>query len=118
MAAFTTAKYELDSGDVASVRIHAATAAAVIGGTTNAEAAADVNLPTLAKVGGSGRSYGVHCRVIYAEYTGALPSGITNKRITIPWLVRSTWAAIQPGDTGTYNSVAVKYVGKRAEKVK
>lgn len=118
MAGTTVAKYELASGEVAKIRVSPSTLGATINTVGNAEPSGDATLETKARRSGSGRAYGIHARVIYAKYTGALPTGVTSPLVTIPWLKQSAWAAIKPDDTGTYQGVAIKVIGKRAEKVK
>lgn len=116
---FLDAFYEMDNTSIAAVKIQPETAALVLDGSTNTIPAGPADVPVLAKVSGSRRSYGIHCRTVTVKFTGAVPDGYQpDGQITLPWLQQVSWAALPPKATGTYLASPVTLVFKTAEKVK
>lgn len=114
---FIISKYEADSGEIHPVRIQPET---VIAGTNPAPAGA-ITSSIRAKVGGSRREYGLHCRTIRVTWTvpATHPDGYKDGgTITIPILGAAAYAAINVGDTFEYLANNVTVTGKSPEVVR
>lgn len=115
---FTVSKYENEDGGIHGIRIQPETLTLTLNGSANSAVAGDIDQISRAKVSGSRRSYGVHARTVTVRLTAAGASGSVGSLNTLPWLQESTFAAIKPDQTGTYNGSACIVVGKTAEKIK
>jgi hypothetical protein len=116
--AFSDSKYISNAGDVYPVRIQPETLGLTLDAVANAAPTPAVDQVIRAKVSGSRRSYGVHCRTVTVQFTAAKTDYVANAKITVPWLTGSTWETLPPGATGTYLGTAVKLVGKSPERIK
>lgn len=111
--------YELNSGEIARIRVQEETKSLTLDGTANAYATGPSTLPTAAKVSGGRRSLGINARLVRVQFTAGPPSGYKAEGVVaLPWFNPTTWEALEKGNTGTYLSTAVKLVGKTAEAVR
>lgn len=116
---FDDAFYELDGGLIAPIKVQPETLALTLGGSANATATGPADIPCSAVVSRGRRSKGINARLVRVTFTAAPPTGYAeNEVIALPWLVPSTFNALNPGDTGTYLATAVRLVGKTGEDVK
>lgn len=114
---FGIANYFTDAGNVCNIRIQPETLGCTVGGETNSNIAGTVNQEASA-IASAGKGNGVFARRVNMVFTGAAPDGYqTGARVSVPWLVRTTWINIKKGDTGTYLGAAVRVTGKTAERV-
>lgn len=115
---FTVVNYQMDSGDIAAVRVQPETLAAVIGGETNSAPTGDRTRTGRVKVSGSKRAYGVHARFVSFVWTADPPDGYgqSSGKIIIP--DPDVFAAINQDDTGTYLGSAIRVSGKSPEVVR
>lgn len=110
--AFKLGKYEADNTVVYPVRIQPET----VIGTFNPEPAGAITGTTRAKVSGSRRAYGLHCRVVRLRWTGAVPEGYKEGgTITLPMLTPTAYANATVGTTVTYLGSAAVVIGKSPE---
>lgn len=117
--AFIRSFYELNSGEVASIRVQPETLALSLGGGANAAATGPADVPGSAKVSGGARSIGINARKVSIVFTGTPPEGYkADSPISLPWLIPNTWEALSPGATGTYLGAAVELIGKSPERIR
>lgn len=116
---FLRAFYELNSGEVASIRIQPETAALVMDGVTNTVPAGPADVPGSAAVSRGNRALGINARKVSIRFTAEPPTGYSdNSVITLPWLQPTTWEALALGSTGTYLGAGVQLVGKSPERIR
>lgn len=114
---FGVANYFTDNGGVCNIRIQPETLGCTVGGQTNSNIAGTVDQEASA-IASAGKGNGVFARRVNMVFTAAPPSGYSpGARVSVPWLVQSTWAQIKKNDTGTYLGAAVRVTGKTAERV-
>ena len=106
--------YELNSGDVASIRLQPETITA-----WNPSATGPANLPVSAKVSNGNRQFGIKPRTVSLNTGDAPPTGYAaNSILRVPVLTESAWDAIITGNTLTYLTVPMTVVGKNPERVR
>lgn len=116
---FQRSRYETDAGDVARIRVQPETLALSINAQTNAPPAGAIDIPGSANVNAGRRSNGINARLVRVTWTGAAPAGYkADGVISLPWLVADTFAALIPGQTGTYLGQPVELVGKTGESIR
>lgn len=116
--AFVSSKYESNAGDIYPVRVQPETLTLALGSATNTAPTAAADQTIRAKVSGSRRSYGVHCRTVTVQFTADKTDYVENGKVTIPWLQQDSWEELVPDATGTYLGTACKLVGKSPERIK
>lgn len=116
--AFTSSKYEANSGDIYPVKVQPETLTLALGSATNTAPTGAADQTIRAKVSGSRRGYGVHCRTVTIQFTADKDEYVENATITLPWLQQTSWEALVPDVTGTYLGTACKLVGKSPERIK
>lgn len=112
---FVRAKYESNSGRVYNIRIQPETQTLAINSVANASPSGPVTEEVSAKVSGSKRSIGMNARTVTLEWATAPPAGYSDGIVRVVILQESTYDAITPGATGTYQDSAVIVVGKSPE---
>lgn len=115
--AFSSTKYESNSGSIYSFRAQPETLAATIAGQANAAPAGDIDQEVSAQVSRGKRTVGMNARTVSLRFTGALPTGYAGPTVRIPVLQPSTydtWTATSKL-TGTYLGVAVEVLGQSPE---
>lgn len=116
--AFAYDRYELDSGDVARIRVQPETLAANIG-SVNSGATAAITIPGTVRTSNGNRAFGIKPRTVTLKWSAAAPAGyLAGSTVTIPILQAANWTAINNGDTGTYLGASVEVVGKSPERVR
>lgn len=106
--------YELNSGDIASIRLQPETVSG-----SNPSATGPANLPVSARVSNGNRMFGIKPRTISLDSGDAPPSGYKpNSILRVPILQETVWDAIVPGNTFTYLGVSMTIVGKNPERVR
>ena len=115
---FSLSKYQMDNGDIHSVRIQPETLTLTLNAVVNAAPAGTTILPPRARVGGSRRSYGIHTRTATIKLTAAGPSGGVGSLIRLPILTSTVFQGLVAGQTGTYNTSACQLVGTSPEKIR
>lgn len=116
--AFTTSRYESDSGGIFRIRVQPETLAADIDSISNGPPAGAINQPVSAKARGNKREYGVIARTVTLEFTGTPPTGYLGSNVIVPCLTPDTyqfWTETLE-KTGTYLSAPVKVVGQSPER--
>ena len=117
--AFVRTRYELENGDISPIRVQPETLALTLSGSTNDAPAGATDRVGSVNVNAGARSNGVNARLVRITFTGAPPAGyLANSTISLPWLSATTFADLNPGDTGTYLGAAVELVGKSPERVR
>lgn len=115
--AFGIANYFTDKGGVCRIRIQPETLGCTVGGETNSNIAGTVDQEASA-IASSGRGNGVFARRVNLVFTGAAPTGYAaNARVSVPWLVKSSYDNITKGDEGTYLGATVRVTGKTNERI-
>lgn len=116
--AFEISKYETDSGAIHPIRIQPETAAAAIGGATNAAPAGAVDGLGSASVSRGRRANGINARLVRLRFTGAPPTGyLANGTVTIPALAPEFYDAAVRGAEATYLGVAAEVTGRSPETI-
>jgi len=113
---FSDSKYEANNGDIYALRIQPETLTLTLGSATNTAPTAAIDQPISAKVSGGRRGYGVHCRTVTIRLTADKDGYKSGAVLRLPWLKASTFDALTPKATGTYDSTACILVGTSAEK--
>lgn len=116
---FETGIYVDNRGSFRGIRVQPETKALEIDGVSNAYAAGPVDAVPRAKVSGGRNSYGVNARKVTIRLTAANPAPYApGSTISLPWFVRTTFDALLPDSTGTYNGQPIILVGTTPEKTK
>lgn len=116
--AFEITAYETDSGAIHPIRIQPETAAAAIGGATNAAPAGAATGLGSASVSRGRRANGINARLVRLRFTGTPPTGYqANGTVTIPALQPEFYDAAVRGATATYLGVAAEVSGRSPETI-
>lgn len=115
--AFESSRYEDDNLNIRRIRVQPETLLLTINGTANSAPAGAVDSGyASAQVSQGRRSLGCNARLVRVRFSGTPPTGYKpDSVITLPWLQQSSYAALNPGQTGTYLETAIVLVGKTAE---
>ena len=106
--AFERSRYETDNGDIARIRVQPETLALTLNGGANGAPAGAVDIPGSARVSAGRRALGINARLVRLAWSAAAPSGYDpDGIITLPWLQQATFAALIPGQTGTYLGASI-----------
>lgn len=115
--AFETSRYEDDNLNIRRIRVQPETLLLTINGTANSAPAGAIDSGyASAQVSQGRRSLGCNARLVRVRFSGAPPTGYKpDSVITLPWLQQASYAALNPGQTGTYLETPIVLVGKTAE---
>lgn len=118
--AFENSRYEDENLNIRRIRVQPETLLLEINSTVNAAPAGALDSGyASAQVSQGRRSLGCNARLVRVKFSGTPPTGYKpDSVISLPWLSQSTFAALQPGQTGTYLSSAIELVGKTAESIR
>lgn len=115
--AFTTSKYEANSGTVYGIKVQPETLAANVG-AANAAPAGVVDGEGSVRVGGGNRQLGIKARSVSVRFTATVPDGyLAGQTYRIPILTPTVWNGANKGTTGTYLGSPIVVVGKSPERV-
>lgn len=112
------ARYELDNGDIAPIRVQPETLALTINGVANASSADAVTTASSAVVSRGKRAKGINARTVTVVFDSAPTGYKQDSPIRLPWLVPDAFVNIKSGDAGNYLGSAVTVVGKSPEYVR
>ena len=113
--AFQTQKYQCSEiTEVVNIKVQPETIT-----TWNPVPTDAVSLDVFAKVGGSGRGYGIHARKARFEWFGGAPGGYDEDGIiTLPILTQAAYVALVKNVNYDYLGSDLRLVGKTSEKVR
>lgn len=116
--AFTSSKYESNSGAIYRMRVQEETINAIIGPVANSPVASAVDQEVSAKASGGKREIGMIARTVTLRFTGAPPANYSGDDVTIPVLTQATFDSwtTPASQTGTYLDADVEVVGQSAER--
>lgn len=118
--AFVDSFYESNElSTIHPIRVQQETIDLVLGGQANTAPAGTTAILPSAQVSRGKRSIGINARTVTIEFTATKAGYLAGSKITLPWLGKTTFAAIKPKVTvGTYQEVACKVTGKSGESVR
>lgn len=115
--AFTSSKYEANSGNVYKIKVQPETITATIATVANAAPTGAIDQEVSATASSGRRSVGMNARTVALAFTGTIPTGYKGTPVRIPVLTQATFAAwtATPDLTGTYLGSDVRVVGSSTE---
>lgn len=115
---FQRSFYELNNGEIASIRVQPETLALSLGGGANTAPAGPATVPGSAVVSRGRRAAGINARLVRIQFDTPPTGYKADSVIQLPWLQDTTFDNLQTGDTGTYLGTPVTLIGKTAEAIR
>lgn len=115
---FSFTNYETNDGVIVGIRVQPETLALELDSVSNAAPAGTpaAGYPS-AQTSQSRRAIGINARRVTCVYTDAATGDLPGLRITLPWLVLSTFNALPRNATGTYNGQPVRLANTLGEEI-